>query len=74
MTRSQERIEAWASENDFALQSVVPKPLAEGNPWSLWDTGRGTRFFQVTIIDTSSCIRSSKGDTEWCYRPNTERS
>jgi hypothetical protein len=57
MTHSEERIGAWASENDFALQSIVPKSLGQGNPWGLWGTGRGTRFFQVTIIDPSGSMR-----------------
>jgi hypothetical protein len=53
----EKRIEAWASDNTFRLESAVQKPFGDGNPWGLWGTGRGTRFYQVTVLDTSGATR-----------------
>jgi hypothetical protein len=51
------RIDAWASENGLLLQSAVPTSSGGDNPWSSFYLGRATRFYRVTIVDSSGTTR-----------------
>jgi hypothetical protein len=53
----EKRIDAWATAQHFQVQSAVPTSIGGANPWGLWGTGRGTRFYQVTVLDASGGTR-----------------
>jgi len=54
--RCQRRMADWASQNRYQLQSAVRRRGTTG-PWGLWGTGRGTRFFEVTVVDAVGTTR-----------------
>jgi hypothetical protein len=57
-SRCQRRIDEWATQNDFRLQSVERRWTYRGTPWGLWGTGRGTWLFRMTVVDAAGLTRS----------------
>src|SRR5512136_1307150 len=53
----EERLSKWVAEHHYSLVSVTKRSLGGGNPWGLWGTGRGTRFYEVTIVDDAGVSR-----------------
>jgi hypothetical protein len=54
--RCQRRMAEWATQNNLQLQGAVRRRYTTG-PWGLWGTGRGTRFFEVTVVDAAGTTR-----------------
>jgi hypothetical protein len=54
--RCQRRVAEWATHNNFRLQGAVRRRYTTG-PWGLWGSGRGTRFFEVTVVDAAGTTR-----------------
>jgi hypothetical protein len=55
-SRCQSRMAKWASQNDYQIQGAEQRRGTTG-PWGLWGTGRGTRFFEVTVVDAAGTTR-----------------
>jgi hypothetical protein len=53
----EQRIRQWASDNGFTLQSIARTSFGP-TPWG-WLGGRGTRFYQVRVVDSSGATREA---------------